>query len=156
MLKISKIPQLLFATFASIVIAQPVYAEAKPTLTVVVNGIKHQKGQVCFRVFNSERGFPDDNTSEVASACTPIRGASSVQHKFVGLKPGRYAVAVLDDQRGDHKLHKDFFGIPKDGFGISNNPIVSISTGTPSFQESSFPLKKNTTINIKMKYSLDP
>ncbi|MFO0171847.1 MAG: DUF2141 domain-containing protein, partial [Aphanizomenon sp.] len=50
----------------------------------------------------------------------------------------------------------DFFGIPKEGFGISQNPTVSISTGTPKFKNSSFKVDKNTTINIFLKYSLDP
>ena len=67
-----------------------------------------------------------------------------------------YAVAVVDDQNGDHKLNKDFFGIPQEGFGISKNPPVSISTGTPKFNNASFQVDKNTSINIFLKYSLDP
>ncbi|WP_248277499.1 DUF2141 domain-containing protein [Brasilonema sp. UFV-L1] len=132
-----------------------VNAESPATLTVVVNGLHHKKGQVCLRVYSSEKGFPDSNTSEIQSGCTQITG-SSVKKQFSGLKPGTYAVAVVDDQNGDHKLNKDFFGIPKEGFGISKNPTVSISTGTPKFRDASFLLKKNTTINIDMKYSLDP
>jgi uncharacterized protein (DUF2141 family) len=72
------------------------------------------------------------------------------------LKPGAYAVAVVDDQNGDRKLNSDFFGIPKEGFGISKNPTVSIVTGTPKFRDASFVVNKNTKVNIQMKYSLDP
>ncbi|MEY3222191.1 MAG: hypothetical protein RLZZ203_1047, partial [Cyanobacteriota bacterium] len=93
--------------------------------------------------------------SEVQSGCTKITG-NSVKRVFSGLKPGNYAVAVVDDQNGDHKLNKDFFGIPEEGFGVSRNPIVSITTGTPKFKNASFKLNKNTSINIFMKYSLDP
>ena len=64
------------------------------------------------------------------------------------MKPGTYAVAVVDDQNGDRKLNKDFFGIPKEGFGISKNPTVSIQTGTPKFRDASFVVNKNTTVNI--------
>lgn len=71
------------------------------------------------------------------------------------MKPGTYAVAIVDDQNGDRKLNKDFFGIPTEGFGISNNPTVSVQTGSPEFRDASFLLNKNTTIKIVVKYSLD-
>ncbi|BAZ49774.1 hypothetical protein NIES4103_23860 [Nostoc sp. NIES-4103] len=155
MLKISHLRHLLLASLLSISCAEIVNAEPATKLTVSVNGIRHQKGEICFRVYASERGFPMSNTSEVQSGCTKITGIS-VTKVFSGLKPGNYAVAVVDDQNGNHKLDTDFFGIPKEGFGISNNPTVSIQTGTPKFSKSSFVVKKNTTINIFMKYSLDP
>jgi uncharacterized protein (DUF2141 family) len=153
MRKISKFTSCLFATLLSFGLTKPVNAEATATLTVIVNGLRHQNGQLCLRVFSSEQGFPLGN-SGVKSGCTKITG-NSVKQKFSGLKPGNYAVAVVDDQNGDRKLNSDFFGIPKEGFGVSNNPTVSIQTGTPSFNKASFSVKKNTTINILMKYKLD-
>jgi len=146
---------LLIATLLTISFTEAVQAESTKSLTVVVNGIRNKTGEICMRVYNSEKGFPDNAKSEVQSGCTKITD-SSVKRVFSGLKPGTYAVAVVDDQNGDHKLNKDFFGIPKEGFGISKNPTVSISTGTPKFNNASFKLDKNTTINIFLKYSLDP
>ncbi|WP_017317845.1 DUF2141 domain-containing protein [Mastigocladopsis repens] len=152
--RIFQVSTFFLAIVASISLARTVKAEPTATLTVVVNELHHKKGQVCLRVYSSEKGFPDSNTSEVQSGCAQITG-SSVKKHFYGLKPGTYAVAVVDDQNGDHKLNKDFLGIPKEGFGISKNPTVSITTGTPKFRDASFVLRKNTTINIVMKYSLD-
>jgi len=145
----------LLATLVNTSFARVVNGEPTATLTVVADGIRHSTGEICFRIFANSKGFPDHNTSEVQSGCTKITG-SSVKKQFSGLKPGTYAVAALDDQIGDHRLHKDFFGIPKEGFGLSRNPIVSIRTGTPKFRDASFVVNKNTTINIVMKYSLDP
>ena len=150
-----KIVNLLIATLLTISFSEVAQAESTKSLTVVVNGIRNQTGEICMRVYNSREGFPDNAKSEVKSGCTKITG-NSIQQVFSGLKPGTYAVAVVDDQNGDHKLNKDFFGIPKEGFGISQNPTVSISTGTPKFKNSSFKVDKNTTINIFLKYSLDP
>jgi uncharacterized protein (DUF2141 family) len=152
---LNRISYLSLATLLTLSCAKILHAEATTALTVVVNGITHKTGEICFRIYNSEKGFPMSSSSEVKSGCTKITG-SSVQTVFSGLKPGTYAVAVVDDQNGDRKLNKDFFGIPKEGFGISRNPIVSIQTGTPTFQKASFKITKNTTINIDMKYSLDP
>jgi uncharacterized protein (DUF2141 family) len=154
MLKLSHLSYFLFATLIGISFAKSVNAEPTAKLNIVVNGIRHQKGEICFRVFGGEKGFPMSNTSEVKSGCAKITG-SSVTKEFSGLKPGTYAVAVVDDQNGDRKLNKDFFGIPTEGFGISKNPTVSIQTGTPKFRDASFVVNKNTTVNIRMKYSLD-
>ncbi|MEH2022984.1 DUF2141 domain-containing protein [Nostoc sp.] len=154
MLKLSQLSHVLLATLVSISFAKTVNAEPTTTLSVVVNGIHHQKGEICFRVYASEKGFPMSNSSGSQSGCTKITG-TSVKKEFSGLKPGTYAVAVVDDQNGDRKLNKDFFGIPQEGFGISKNPTVSIQTGTPKFRDASFVVNKNTTVNIIMKYSLD-
>ena len=150
-----KIVNLFIATLLTISFTEIAQAESTTSLTVVVNGIRNQTGEICMRVYNSEKGFPDNAKSEVKSGCTKITG-NSIKQVFSGLKPGNYAVAVVDDQNGDHKLNKDFFGIPEEGFGISRNPIVSIRTGTPKFKNASLKVDKNTTINIFLKYSLDP
>ncbi|MBW4453613.1 MAG: DUF2141 domain-containing protein [Nostoc indistinguendum CM1-VF10] len=154
MLKLSQFSHVLLATLVSISFAKTVNAEPTAKLSVVVNGIRHQKGEICFRVYANEKGFPMSSTSEAQSGCAKITG-NSVTKEFSGLKPGTYAVAIVDDQNGDRKLNKDFFGIPKEGFGISKNPTVSIQTGTPKFRDASFVVNKDTTVNIIMKYSLD-
>ncbi|WP_375496975.1 DUF2141 domain-containing protein [uncultured Nostoc sp.] len=154
MFKLSQFCHVLLATLVSFSFAKTVNAEPTATLNVVVNGVHHQKGEICFRVYASEQGFPMNNSSGSQSGCARITG-NSVKKQFTGLKPGTYAVAVVDDQNGDRKLNKDFFGIPKEGFGISKNPTVSIQTGSPKFRDASFVVNKNTTVNIIMKYSLD-
>jgi uncharacterized protein (DUF2141 family) len=154
-------------TITGISLATIVNAESNPTLTVVVNGVRSQQalstqrrtgvshnGQICMRVFSGNRGFPNGDESEVKSACIPITGNSIVK-QFSGLKPGTYAVGIIADENGDEKLNTDWLGIPQEGFGMSRNPKVSVTTGTPKFSDASFPVRKNITININMKYSLD-
>ncbi|MGB3639873.1 MAG: DUF2141 domain-containing protein [Rivularia sp. (in: cyanobacteria)] len=147
---------LLFSSLASIGLVLKANAvEDSANLTVAIKGIENQKGQVCLRIYESERGFPLGNSSELKSQCTNITG-NSLKQQFAGLKKGTYAIAVIDDQNGNNKLDRDFLGIPEEGFGISNNPTVSIKTGTPKFEKASFSFFKNQTIEIEMKYSLDP
>ncbi|OUL37182.1 hypothetical protein BV372_03565 [Nostoc sp. T09] len=157
MLKLSKISALVIATVASISSINIVNAAPAQTLTVVVNGIHSQKGEICIGVYSQdkEKGFPLNTSNVLQSACKKITG-STLKQQFFGLKPGNYAVAIVDDQNGDRKLNRDFFGIPTEGFGISKNPTVSIQTGSPKFRDASFAVNKNTTINITVKYSLDP
>ncbi|MBH8564117.1 DUF2141 domain-containing protein [Nostoc sp. CENA67] len=155
MLKSSQFRFFLISSLVNLNFAIPVNAQPTAKLTVVVKGIHHQKGQVCLRVYSGEEGFPFSDTSEVQSGCVKITG-SSITKNFQGLKPGTYAVAVVDDQNGDYKLNSNFLGIPQEGFGVSKNPTISARTGAPKFQQASFPLKKDTKINIVIKYSLDP
>jgi len=155
MRKIARWSYFVLSSLVSIYCIKPVTAEQTATLTITVNNIRHQKGDICFRIYAGEKGFPMSDKSEVQSGCTKITG-TSVTKKFPGLKHGTYAVAIVDDQNGDRKLNTDFFGIPKEGFGLSKNPTVSVQTGTPKFRDASFVVNKNTSINIVMKYSLDP
>ena len=147
---------LLFSSLASIgLVIKANAVEDSANLTVAIKGIENHKGQVCLRIYESERGFPLGNSSELKSQCTNITG-NSLKQQFAGLKKGTYAIAVIDDQNGNNKLDRDFLGIPEEGFGISNNPTVSIKTGTPKFEKASFSFFKSQTIEIEMKYSLNP
>jgi uncharacterized protein (DUF2141 family) len=155
MRKIARWSYFVLSSLVSIYCIKPVTAEQTATLTITVNNVRHQKGDICFRIYAGEKGFPMNDKSEIQSGCAKITG-TSVTKKFPGLKHGTYAVAIVDDQNGDRKLNTDFFGIPKEGFGLSKNPTVSVQTGTPKFRDASFVVNKNTSINIVMKYSLDP
>ncbi|BAY09469.1 DUF2141 domain-containing protein [Calothrix sp. NIES-2098] len=157
MLKLSKISALIIAALTSLSFIKIVNAAPAETLTVVVNGIRSQKGEICIGVYAQDKAkaFPLNTANVSRSACQKITG-STLKYQFAGLKPGNYAVAIVDDQNGDRKLNRDFFGIPTEGFGISQNPTVSIQTGTPKFRDASFAVNKNTTVNITVKYSLDP
>ena len=100
------------------------------------------------------KGFPLSDRSEVHSECSETT-KNSATIKIPNLLPGTYAMSVVDDCNRDYQLNRNIFGIPQEGFGISNNPRVSAATGLPKFQDASFLLKVNQAVDIRMKYSLD-
>ncbi len=138
----------LLATLASFI---PFSAQAQPKakLTVVVDGLRHQSGQVCLRIYSNEQGFPSSARGVVQSGCTKVTGNQAMKD-FYGLKPGTYAVALYADKNNDSKLNTNFLGIPSEGFGISNNPKAK--TRPPKFAEASFDISQNKTIKITMQY----
>jgi uncharacterized protein (DUF2141 family) len=142
----------LIATTSSFALAT--VENSTSTLTVTILGLQNQDSQVCLRVFASQQGFPLGDRSEVQSECTKTT-KNSVTIKIPNLKPGTYAVAVVDDRNRDDQLNRNLWGIPQEGFGISNNPQVSLVTGLPKFQDASFPMKEDKTVKITMKYTLD-
>ncbi|HFU76072.1 MAG TPA: DUF2141 domain-containing protein [Arcobacter sp.] len=59
-------------------------------------------------------------------------------------------MAIFHDENNNKKLDINVLGMPKEGFGFSNNPKISFSE--PSFKECSFKLKENKKTTIKMEY----
>jgi uncharacterized protein (DUF2141 family) len=49
---------------------------------------------------------------------------------------GHYAVAVFHDENADKEINRDFLGIPREGYGFSNNP--GFRFGLPEMHEISF------------------
>jgi uncharacterized protein (DUF2141 family) len=95
------------------------------TLTVHVDGFRNQKGQLGVNVFKTPEGWPEQNERAFLHSGFPITGNElSMQ---LSLPPGRYAVVVLHDENSNQKLDRNFFGVPKEGFGFSNNPRVMLT-----------------------------
>jgi uncharacterized protein (DUF2141 family) len=65
--------------------------------------------------------------------------------------PGRYGIVVIHDENENQKLDRNFFGIPKEGFGFSNNPRIFFSA--PSWQAASTTITCPVTrVEIRLIY----
>jgi len=71
---------------------------------------------------------------------------------FPDIKPGNYAVSVLHDENQNKDMDQTGLGIPKEGFGFSNDVMGMI--GPPSFKRAKVLVNEHqdTDISIKMKY----
>ena len=121
----------------------------KATLEITFTGIRSENGIIAIGINDSPEGWPrkpdmDPNWKK----SDMISGKLTV--KLEGLEYGTYAISVLDDENANLKMD-GFLGIPKEGYGFSNDAKVGISP--PKFEECSFkidqPLKK---ITIQMVY----
>ena len=72
-----------------------------------------------------------------------------VYSKKIYLKKGVYAIKVLVDNNDNGKMDLNFFGIPKEQFGFSNNVLGIL--GVPKFEKASFKLNSNKKIEIKLR-----
>ncbi len=119
------------------------------TLDVHVTGLRNQKGYVAALAYRSSNGWPEKKGKASATESATIHGSQAT----VSLKvpPGKYAVAVLHDENKNQKLDRDFFGIPIEGFGFSNNPRVFVSA--PSFKKAEVDVGcPITNIHVNMIY----
>ena len=133
---------------ALLLITSPGFAQSSP-LQVELTGLRNDKGHVLVSLFNKDTGFPDDPSKAIQKQKVVVTGDKAIA-KFNAVPNGVYAVSVLHDENDDLKMDKNFVGIPKEGYGFSNNAMRL--TGPPSFKEASFEHEKNQVVEIKMKY----
>jgi uncharacterized protein (DUF2141 family) len=104
-------------------------------LTITIDNLENDKGVVRLLVFNSERGFPDQADKAVESAVVEIKNGRAVIH-LKDMEHGKYAITAFHDANNDGILNKNTLGIPKEGYGFSNN--ASGNFGPPSFSSAAF------------------
>ncbi len=124
---------LLMSVIGNLIVSSSARAVANSNLTVSINGLKNQRGQVCLSLFSSGKGFPTSSGRAVQSRCLKVAD-SALTDRFQNLKAGNYAVAVFHDANGDGTLNRNVLGIPTEKFGFSQNP--RIFTGPPKFGDS--------------------
>jgi len=103
------------------------------TLKIHVTGFRNEKGQAGGAVYASPEGWPED--TKLAAVHGGFSIANGEAMEIFQLPAGRYGVVVIHDENRNHKLDRNFLGIPKEGFGFANNPHVALSA--PSFQTAS-------------------
>jgi uncharacterized protein (DUF2141 family) len=99
------------------------------TLRIHVDGLRNSIGVVGAAIFKTRDGWPEDMSKTVNHWPTPIApGAREATAVMLNLPPGDYGVVAIHDENKNHKLDRNFIGIPKEGFGFANNPHVGLST----------------------------
>lgn len=121
---------LVLAFLGNMVVSANARETLNSSLTVNIDGLKNQTGQVCLSLFSGSEGFPDDGDRALQVRCINL-GEATPAITFQDLRPGSYAVAAFHDVNDDGIFNLNGFGIPKEGFGFSRNP--KIFTGPPKF-----------------------
>ena len=120
-------------------------------LKVTITRLHSNQGVVLISLFKDGNGYPDDASKAVGKEKGYIVEKSATII-FKNVAPGNYAIAILHDENNNQKMDKTILGIPKEGYGFSNN--VSGAFGPPSYKKASFIHKASapTEILIKAKY----
>lgn len=118
--------------------AEPNDDEIGVDLAVVVEGAPNNRGNVRIAIFSeAEAGlFPEDVPlfKQIAAA-----NDQPITFKFNNLAAGRYAALVFHDENSNEILDRNFFGIPKECWGVTGKrPYGS----NPRYVESVFVLDR--------------
>ena len=116
------------------------------TLTVVIRNVKSDTGMVAAALYRSDKEFMKKAWQ---SGSTPSR-LGEVQLVFENIPAGDYAMSVMHDVNKNGELDKNSIGIPKEGFGFSNDALGKF--GPPKFKEAKFTIPSGKTLVITLKY----
>jgi len=105
-------------------------------LTVIVSGLKNNKGDVKIGLFNSEESY-NGKIKKFEGAIIKIEN-KKVNWEVKNIPFGEYAIKAFHDEDGDDKIDTNFLGIPTESDGFSNN--VKGLFGPPSFDKAKFHL----------------
>ena len=116
--------------------------DEKSSLTVIVNGIRNDKGMVGVQLINEKeivlegRYIPADD-----------KASSTV---FNNLSAGKYAIRIFHDENMNDDMDFSWLRIPKEGFGYSGDKKAAF--GNPDFKDMLIQVDKDTEITLKMIY----
>jgi uncharacterized protein (DUF2141 family) len=134
-------------SMTALVYAAPSWAGGE--LIVKVTGLAAPYGAVECSLFSREVGFPMDDSKAMATSAWIQGTGESTTCRFTDVAPGKYAVSVAHDTNGNRKIDTNFFGIPTEQWGVSNN--VRPTLRTPKFDEAAFTFPDAPSFNIDIK-----
>jgi uncharacterized protein (DUF2141 family) len=118
------------------------------TLILDLSGIRNREGCIRLAFFTDPDGFKTEhpNIEKVVEKTNVKNGCLTVQ--LDSLPPGRYGIALLDDENRNGKLDYTLF-LPREGVGFSGYEHSGIRK--PHFEDFSFFLKKHATFRIPIR-----
>lgn len=135
-----------FLTLALIVLVNGHVFSQQKTLVVVIKNVKEAKGRIAVALFSNEKDF----TTKAMQGKTTVAKAGEVQITFENITSGDYAISVMHDANENDELDSNAIGIPKEGFGFSNDAMGMF--GPPSFEKAKFNLSGDNKVIITLKY----
>jgi uncharacterized protein (DUF2141 family) len=129
----SSLAVLMFASLPALASAQ---SSSCPGIHINILNIKNSTGTIACALFESPVGFPIEYLRHATNIMAiKIRDEQARCH-FLDIPPGTYALAVIHDENMNGKLDTNWLGIPKEGYGFSNDAKALLSA--PSFSAASF------------------
>ncbi|OBX24951.1 uncharacterized protein (DUF2141 family) [Gelidibacter algens] len=121
-------------------------ATDQPKLTLHIQNIESGKGKIIIGVFNTDKDFLKDGVA-VKNYTVDVNSANET-FVITDLPKGVYAISLYHDENSDNKFNRNFLGIPKEGYGFSNN--VKPRFSAPSFEDCKFSLTTDLEMKIKV------
>ncbi len=120
-------------------------AQEKHTITLEFDGMKSDKGNLYVAVYNKK-----DNFLKKALKGTIVKVVDKKATVILkDIPAGVYAVSAFHDANDNKKMDTNFFGIPKEPTGMSNNAKGFM--GPPKYKNAKFTVNKDVTLSITVK-----
>ena len=127
-------------------------SSAGAKITIKVTDLRSSEGVVRACMTTNPKKFPKCR-GDANSHSVMVPAGETVTLSFKGVKPGRYAVALLHDENNNGKADRALMMMPTEGFGFSRDAKVSM--GPPKFKSAAFDVgTAPISQTIKMRYLL--
>ena len=125
--------------------------QACPGIHVTILNIRNSTGTVDCALFDSPSGFPRD-TLHSAIRLSAMKIPDRIAHcDFDDVPAGTYALVVLHDENMNGRIDYNWLGIPREGYGFSNDAHGTL--GAPSFQQAAFVYDgKTLDLSVSLRY----
>jgi uncharacterized protein (DUF2141 family) len=124
---------------------------SEPGIHVEILSIRNSVGAVACALFEGPKGFPSEFLRFATNIMMVKVRASKATCDFADIGPGTYALAVIHDENRDGELETNMLGVPKEGYGFSNDAKATL--GAPSFEAASFPYNgQSLNMTIALQY----
>ncbi len=117
-------------------------------LTVIVNGLKNNNGNLKIGLFNSKESYNGEE-KKFKGAMIKIED-KKVKWEVKNIPFGEYAIKAFHDEDEDDEVDTNFIGIPTESYGFSNNAKGLF--GPPSFDKAKFHFNNQ---DMQMEINLD-
>lgn len=137
---------LLKITIISLISILSFQAQAQDNfaITVAVEDVSSNNGKMFIALYNSETGFLEKSYKGTKSKIEN----KTCSVTFEDIPKGVYAVSIFHDENDNGKMDTNFFGIPSEDYGCSNDATGFM--GPPKWEDAKFNLKENRTIKITL------
>jgi len=118
---------------------------------VTILNIRNNLGSVDCALFDAPEGFPVEVLRSATRVVVMKIRRTEARCDFDDIPSGTYALVILHDENMNGKLDTNWLGIPKEGYGFSNNAKASFAA--PSFSAASFVYDgKDLDLTIALRY----
>ncbi len=119
-------------------------------LSVDITGIRNNKGVINLAFFTCEKSFRKEDPDFYRIVSKGRLSGGRISVVFDDIPPGRYGIALLDDENEDGKMRYNILGIPREGFGFSNYYHTGLSK--PRLNDFIFDFYDDKVIKIRVRY----
>lgn len=120
-------------------------AQENHTITIDFTGMKSDKGSLFVALYNTQDSFLKKGYK---GKIVKIKDKKATV-EFKDIPSGTYAVSSFHDKNDNKKMDTNFFGIPKEPIGMSNDAKGFM--GPPKYKDAKFEVTKNVTLSINVK-----
>lgn len=117
-------------------------------IRVDITRLRNNNGHVLISLFKDGNGYPDQVEKAVRRAKLSIKDKTAWV-LFTGLPAGKYAVAILHDENDDQRMNKTGLGLPREGYGFSNNVMGAF--GPPTFSRAGFAYSGKNLLQLQIR-----